>query len=227
MPDSLTVFGSTYTGVTGFKATDTNSNTLTYIRPQGNKTISQNGSDIDVAEYATVSVNVSGGGGTIVSKSITENGTYNASADNADGYSPVTVNVPNAFAISDVSNTTGTTAQITAGAGNEFAYWQTTLDTVAAEIVSSSPNYFTVNGYTTPFAENEVYRVTLNDVEYFRGTFANSNAAIADGYGVGQTSFTEVPFGMYRSAYTENQLIVLTSLPAGQCTLKIEKLITS
>lgn len=58
-----------------------------------------------------------GGGGTIVSKSITENGTYNASSDNADGYSPVTVSVPNAFTISDVSNTSGTTAQITAGTG--------------------------------------------------------------------------------------------------------------
>lgn len=33
-------------------------------------------------------------GGTIVPKTITENGTYNASADSADGYSPVTVNVP-------------------------------------------------------------------------------------------------------------------------------------
>lgn len=34
-----------------------------------------------------------GGGGTIVSKTITANGTYSASADNADGYSPVTVSV--------------------------------------------------------------------------------------------------------------------------------------
>lgn len=31
---------------------------------------------------------------TISSKSITENGTYNASADDCDGYNPVTVNVP-------------------------------------------------------------------------------------------------------------------------------------
>ena len=30
----------------------------------------------------------------IISKSITANGTYNASSDNADGYNPVTVNVP-------------------------------------------------------------------------------------------------------------------------------------
>lgn len=39
----------------------------------------------------------SGGGGggsaTLIEKSITENGTYNASADNADGYSKVTVDV--------------------------------------------------------------------------------------------------------------------------------------
>lgn len=34
-----------------------------YLRPQGTKTITSNGSGIDVAEYATVDVNVSGGGG--------------------------------------------------------------------------------------------------------------------------------------------------------------------
>lgn len=116
MTDSLTIFGTQYTNVKGFKAEDGNNNTLAYIRPQGNKAISENGSNIDVAEYATVSVSVSGGG-TIVSKSITANGTYNASSDNADGYSPVTVNVPDAFTITDTSNTTGTTAQITAGSG--------------------------------------------------------------------------------------------------------------
>ena len=35
-----------------------------------------------------------GGGSTIVSKTITANGTYYASSDSADGYNPVTVNVP-------------------------------------------------------------------------------------------------------------------------------------
>ena len=38
---------------------------------------------------------IGGGGGTIVSKTITANGTYNASDDSADGYSPVIVNVVN------------------------------------------------------------------------------------------------------------------------------------
>ena len=35
-----------------------------------------------------------GGGGTLIEKTITENGVYNASDDNANGYSTVTVNVP-------------------------------------------------------------------------------------------------------------------------------------
>lgn len=35
----------------------------------------------------------SGGGSTLTTKNITSNGTYNASSDNADGYSSVTVNV--------------------------------------------------------------------------------------------------------------------------------------
>lgn len=38
-----------------------------------------------------------GGGSTLISKSITENGTYNASSDNADGYSSVSVAVPILF----------------------------------------------------------------------------------------------------------------------------------
>lgn len=36
----------------------------------------------------------SSGSATLISKAITQNGTYNASSDNADGYSSVTVNVP-------------------------------------------------------------------------------------------------------------------------------------
>lgn len=35
-----------------------------------------------------------GGGGTLIEKTITQNGTYSASADSADGYSKVTVAIP-------------------------------------------------------------------------------------------------------------------------------------
>ena len=58
MTDSLTVFGTDYTGVTGIKATGTGNGTLTYIRPQGAKSISANGTGIDVTSYASVDVSV-------------------------------------------------------------------------------------------------------------------------------------------------------------------------
>lgn len=58
MSDTLVIGGNTYTGVTGFKAQDGNSNTKTYIRPEGNLPITSNSGSVDVSEYATVSVNV-------------------------------------------------------------------------------------------------------------------------------------------------------------------------
>ena len=61
MTDSLTIFGTDFTGVTGIKATGTGNGTLTYIRPQGTKSITSNGTNIDVTEYAAVDVSVSGG----------------------------------------------------------------------------------------------------------------------------------------------------------------------
>lgn len=45
-----------------------------------------------VANLATAIESIPSGG-TLITKTITENGTYNASADNADGYSSVSVNV--------------------------------------------------------------------------------------------------------------------------------------
>ena len=38
--------------------------------------------------------NGGGGGAVLITKTITDNGVYNAAADNADGYSRVTVTVP-------------------------------------------------------------------------------------------------------------------------------------
>ena len=58
MSDNLTVFGTDYTGVTGIKAKGTGNGTLTYIRPTGTTSITENGTGIDVTEYASVDVNV-------------------------------------------------------------------------------------------------------------------------------------------------------------------------
>lgn len=60
--ENLQIFGVNYTGVTGIKATDSNNVVKTFVKPEGTKTITANGTGIDVAAYAQVDVNVSSGG---------------------------------------------------------------------------------------------------------------------------------------------------------------------
>ncbi len=55
---------------------------------------SQTGQSLAALEARVSALEAGGGGGTLIEKTITENGVYNASDDNADGYSQVTVNVP-------------------------------------------------------------------------------------------------------------------------------------
>lgn len=45
------------------------------------------------SEYMSAIDNISGGSATLIQKTITQNGTYSAQNDNADGYSQVIVNV--------------------------------------------------------------------------------------------------------------------------------------
>lgn len=59
--DKLVIFGTEYDGVTGIIAKDDVDTNKTFIRPQGTKSITQNGTGIDVVGYASVDVNVSGG----------------------------------------------------------------------------------------------------------------------------------------------------------------------
>ena len=99
MTDSLTVFGTDFTGVTGIKATGTGNGTLTYIRPQGTKSITQNGTNIDVAEYATADVAVPAAAPTLQSKSKSYTPTETAQSETVgydvgyDGLSSVDISV--------------------------------------------------------------------------------------------------------------------------------------
>lgn len=99
MTDSLTVFGTDFTGVTGIKATGTGNGTLTYIRPQGTKSITQNGTNIDVAEYATADVAVPAPAPTLQSKSKSYTPTETAQSETVgcdagyDGLSSVDISV--------------------------------------------------------------------------------------------------------------------------------------
>ena len=76
----------------------------------------------DTTTNNSVTVNVSGGGGgsTLITKTITENGTYNASSDNADGYSQVTVNV-------------------SGGGGDLYPLWTDIYDNLPSGVSVSTP----------------------------------------------------------------------------------------
>ena len=99
MSDSLTVFGTDYTGVTGIKAKGTGNGTLTYVRPQGTKSITANGTGIDVAQYASVDVVVPSPTPSFQSKSVSYTPSETAqsatvTADSGyDGLSSVDVSV--------------------------------------------------------------------------------------------------------------------------------------
>ena len=99
MTDNLTVFGTDYTGVTGIKATGTGNGTLTYIRPQGNLSITSNtasGSSLDVSEYATATVAVPG---------VTPTGNINITqAGQTDVTNYATATVPSADAVATFSD---------------------------------------------------------------------------------------------------------------------------
>lgn len=85
---SVTTAGYISSGATGTAVTVSASELVS-----GTKSITANGTGIDVTEFAAVDVAVPSVSPTLITKSITANGTYNASSDNADGYSSVTVNV--------------------------------------------------------------------------------------------------------------------------------------
>ena len=60
--------------------------------PEGTITIKENGT-YDVTNYATADVSIPTDEPNLINKEITENGVYSASADGADGYSTITVNI--------------------------------------------------------------------------------------------------------------------------------------
>lgn len=291
MSDSLTVFGVDYTGVTGIKAKGTGNGMLTYIRPTGTKSISENGTGIDVAAYSLVDVAVSGGGGdsytrtvvvpqqtvtpdsnrqfeftyssafvdgeyyvvtldgvewlttsetiwenevvigdasvpwntsdtvypfvmssgvgyftdtnqhtvkvehlefidgplNLIAKSITSNGTYNASSDNADGYSSVTVNVPSSGgtyqAKTDINPTTSSqtirpdsgydalsSVQINAMPSGTAGTPSATKGTVSNHSVSVTPSVTNTTGYITGGTKTGT-AVTVSASELVSGTY--------------------------------------------------------
>ena len=187
MTDSLTVFGTDFTGVTGIKATGTGNGTLTYIRPQGTKSITSNGTGIDVTEYASVDVAVPTGTPrtstdlAVSGDTVTAPAGYYASAASKSVASG-TAGTPTAtkgsvsnHAISVTPSVTNTTGYITGGTKTG-----TSVTVSASELVSGSETK-TENGTfdVTNLAEL-VVNVSGSSVKTATGTFTGNGTRTID-----------------------------------------------
>ena len=166
MTDTLEVFGTEFTGVAGIKATDDNGQIKTYIRPQGTKSISANGTGIDVTEYAAVDVAVSAPSPSLQSKSksytpITSQQSETVSADTGyDGLSSVSVTV--------AAMPSGTAGTPTATKG-----------TVSNHSISVTPSVTNQTGYITGSTKTGT-AVTGSASELVSGTYTVDSSGTKD-----------------------------------------------
>ena len=127
----------------------------------------------------------SSGSATLITKTITANGTYSASDDNADGYSEVVVNVA---------------PPVT---------WETMADQTCTITTYDGMRVVTINGYNEPLSADETYRITWGDDQYICNTIADTSGQISDGYAIGNGHIVESsyentgePFIFYRTSST-------------------------
>ncbi len=94
--------------------------------------------------YADLVDAISQGGGTLGTKTITSNGTYNASSDGYDGYSTVTANVPNSYSASDEGKVVSNGALVgqTTGFITENGTYTTTTNN---EVIANVPNTYSAS----------------------------------------------------------------------------------
>ena len=163
MSDTLEVFGHEFTNVAGIKAYDDNSQLKTYIRPQGTKSINANGNGIDVTEFATVNVNVPGGGGTYQAKTNITPTTSSQTITPDSGYDALSSVQINAMPTGTAGTPTATkssvsnhSVSVTPSVTNQTGYITGSTKTGTAVSVSASE---LVSGSETKTA-NGTYDVT-------------------------------------------------------------------
>ena len=106
---------------------------------QSSMNITENGT-YDTTKKKSVIVAVEATEAELITKAITANGTYAASADNADGFSSVTVNVPNSYGANDegkVVSSGALVAQTTKAITANGSYDTTKNDEVTVNVLPS------------------------------------------------------------------------------------------
>lgn len=209
--DTLEIFGTEYTGVTGIKATDDNSQTKTYIRPQGTIQISTNGSGIDVTEYASADVAVSGA--TLQSsKSYTVSASGSATISPDAGYDAM-----EAVALTVPSGTAGTptaskgavsnhAVTVTPSVTNSAGYIAggtktgTGVSVTAAELVSGKKE-ITANGDNIDVTEYAQVKVNVGGGGKNVQAYIGYASRTANSYGATSVTLTVAKTGTYKVSW--------------------------
>lgn len=132
-----------------------------------------------------------GGGSTLITKSITLNGTYDADDDNADGYSEVTVNVQGGASVTETQGTYGTEVVITSGSAPSA-----TSHTIYFEFADETDE--TIIGYWNgTFISDAVTATTPT-------TYDSKTVTLAQLDGVTWYSYTPPTPGQWETVYTGN-----------------------
>lgn len=136
-----------------------------------------------IDEYADFVDSISSGGSaTLITKSITANGIYNASSDSADGYSQVTVNVPTGITpTGTLSITDNGTYDVTnyASANVNVSGGISTIDVNAEKLKFSRSSFTTIPSYldfsnVTDFSSMFTYCIQLTTVSNLNTNSATS-----------------------------------------------------
>jgi hypothetical protein len=148
-----------------------------------------------------------GGGSTLISKDITENGTYNATDDSADGYSTVVVNVPDiaghTFIVATIPNAVVTVTN----ASNTYTETANNVGEALFESVAAGTYDVTA---TYDDAVSDVTTVTITDHAVTEDSFAtltisasdNTTITVTDGTVTKTLTYTGTPIVQYVSLGT-------------------------